>query len=434
MLDHHPLADIFPLIAGDDYAQLVRSIAENGLREKIVLFEGRILDGRNRYRAAVSANVIAGDADATGPDGALRPQFRLFDPDAEGDPLRFVIIHNLHRRHLSESQRAMIAAGLADKSNGGDRKSEKYKEKQRENQRTNLSTDLSNAEAAEMMRVSPMSVKTAKQVLRDGAAETVGAIAADRLAVSLAVQLAELPVDKQREILSNAVDGRAVRGAIRAHRERGQATKARARKDREAKLAARQQALPSKTYGIIVADPEWRFEPFSRDTGMDRAADNHYPTSALDVLQRRDVGAIAADDCILFLWATVPMLAEALCCLDSWGFAWFDRRDGHLVPDKGRCRYVSQFAWDKGAAGTGYWTRNRHELLLIATRGKPVAPALGEQLDSVVRSRKGGHSQKPDKVLDWIDRTWPNTARIELNRRGPARKGWDAWGNEAEMP
>ena len=126
MLDHHPLADIFPLIAGDDYAQLVRSIAENGLREKIVLFEGRILDGRNRYRAAVSANVIASDADATGPDGALLPQFRLFDPDAEGDPLRFVIIHNLHRRHLSESQRAIIAAGLADKSNGGDRKSEKY--------------------------------------------------------------------------------------------------------------------------------------------------------------------------------------------------------------------------------------------------------------------------------------------------------------------
>jgi hypothetical protein len=64
---------------------------------------------------------------------------------------------------------------------------------------------------------------------------------------------------------------------------------------------------------VILADPPWRFEPWSRDTGMDRAADNHYPTSATEEIAALGVSSIAADDCVLFLWATVPMLP------DKWG-------------------------------------------------------------------------------------------------------------------
>ena len=83
-----------------------------------------------------------------------------------------------------------------------------------------------------------------------------------------------------------------------------QGDKAERRAAREAELARRILALPDKKYGVIVADPEWRFEPWSRETGMDRAADNHYPTSATEVIAGRDVASVAADDCILFLWAT----------------------------------------------------------------------------------------------------------------------------------
>ena len=59
--------------------------------------------------------------------------------------------------------------------------------------------------------------------------------------------------------------------------------KADRRADRERELAAKQTALPSKRYGVIYADLEWRFEVYSRETGMDRAADNHYPTSETTV-------------------------------------------------------------------------------------------------------------------------------------------------------
>jgi N6-adenosine-specific RNA methylase IME4 len=188
-----------------------------------------------------------------------------------------------------------------------------------------------------------------------------------------------------------------------------------ARASREAELAVKQAALPDKRYGVIVADPEWRFEPWSRETGMDRAADNHYPTSCTEVIVARDVPSIAADDCVLFLWATIPMLPHALTVMAAWGFS-----------------YVSHYVWGKDKIGMGYWLRERHELLLIGTRGKPPAPAPGTQWFSLISAPRGEHSEKPECFLEMIESYFPNLSKIELNRRGPARPGWDAWGNEAE--
>lgn len=187
------------------------------------------------------------------------------------------------------------------------------------------------------------------------------------------------------------------------------------RLEREAELGAAQYALPDKKYGVIVADPEWRFEPWSRETGMDRAADNHYPTSVIEDISAREVPSIAADDCVLFLWATVPMLPHALGVMEAWGFD-----------------YRSHFAWAKDRIGTGYWNRNKHELLLIGVRGDVPAPAMGTQRSSLIEAPSGSHSTKPDIFLEMIEEYFPSLPKIELNRRGPARAGWDAWGNETE--
>lgn len=230
---------------------------------------------------------------------------------------------------------------------------------------------------------------------------------------------------------------RAIQPAVQAIRAEAQAEKKERRQARETKLGARQSALPQKKYGIILADPEWRFEPYSIDTGMDRAPDNHYPTSDLFTIMRRDVGALAAPDCILFLWATAPMLVEAICVLDAWGFAWIERdsSSGYLAPNKAHARYVTNFCWIKQKMAGGYWNRGKHELLLVATRGKPVAPAQGDQLksdfDGVSHAANAtAHSAKPDDFMAWIDVNWPNTPKIELNARR-ARPGWDTWGLEA---
>jgi N6-adenosine-specific RNA methylase IME4 len=203
--------------------------------------------------------------------------------------------------------------------------------------------------------------------------------------------------------------------ATQASRAERQAEKKAKRTDREVSLAQKQRALPERRYGVIYADPEWRFEVFSTDSGLDRAADNHYPTSTLDEICGRDVASIAADDCVLFMWVTGPMLANGFKVLEAWGFT-----------------YKSRFVWGKEKIGNGYWVRDNAEELLIATRGDVPCPSMGDQFEALQMAAKGAHSAKPERFAEIIESYFPNLPKIELNRRGPARPGWDAWGNEAE--
>lgn len=187
---------------------------------------------------------------------------------------------------------------------------------------------------------------------------------------------------------------------------------------RERELGAQQMALPDRKFGVILADPEWRFEPYSRESGMDRSPDNHYPTSELQEIIDRPVEKIAADDCVLFLWATSPMLPAALQVMEAWGFSY----KTHIVWKKKRAGQ---------ARGTGYWFTGEHELLLVGTCGNIPAPAPGTQFGSVQEAPIGGHSQKPEWQYHLIEKYFPTLPKIELNARGPARPGWEAWGNEA---
>jgi N6-adenosine-specific RNA methylase IME4 len=190
--------------------------------------------------------------------------------------------------------------------------------------------------------------------------------------------------------------------------------KARRRAQREAELGRKICELPTQKYGVIVADPEWRFEVWSRETGMDRAADNHYPTNTTDLIAARDVPSIAAEDCALGLWSTVPMLPQALVVMVTWGFT-----------------YKTHWVWAKDRIGPGYWNRNKHEIFLFGTKGDVPCPAPGEQWDSLIEAPRRGHSEKPDIFMEMIETYFPTLPKIELNCRGKPRPGWHAWGNEA---
>jgi len=182
------------------------------------------------------------------------------------------------------------------------------------------------------------------------------------------------------------------------------------RAERERELGRKQLAMPEKRYGVIYADPPWRFQPYSEVTGMSRAAANHYPV--MDLAAIKALRVPAAIDCVLFLWATMPMLPQACSVLGEWGF-----------------QYKSGFVWIKDRIGTGYWARNRHELLLIGTRGNVPAPAQGTQYDSVIEAAVGKHSAKPVVARKMIEVMYPTLPRIELFARERV-EGWDAWGDE----
>jgi N6-adenosine-specific RNA methylase IME4 len=254
--------------------------------------------------------------------------------------------------------------------------------------------------------------------------ELIDAAKRGEIAPSAAAEIAALPAAEQKRLIE-AADPKVFASVAKERRAEKQAGKRTSREDREQILAQKQLALPKKRYGVILADPEWRFEPYSRATGLDRAADNHYPTSSLDVIKSRDVGSIAADDCVLFLWATAPMLPQALEVMTAWGFAY----KTHAIWRK--AEHVSGRHQHGGLVlGTGYWFRNGHELLLVGTRGNVPAPAQGTQRASMFDAPPRQHSAKPVEAYDLIEFYFPNLPKIELNARSK-REGWDAWGLEA---
>ena len=92
------------------------------------------------------------------------------------------------------------------------------------------------------------------------------------------------------------------------------------------------------------------------------------------------------------------------------------------------------YIWGKDKVGTGLWNREKHELLLIGTRGNVPCPAPGTQWNSLIIAPRGKHSVKPECFLDMIERYFPTLPKIELNRRGAPRPGWDAWGMRSRAP
>jgi N6-adenosine-specific RNA methylase IME4 len=171
-----------------------------------------------------------------------------------------------------------------------------------------------------------------------------------------------------------------------------------------------------RKYPVILADPPWKFEVYEAESGLDSAADAHYPTMAIDDIARLPVADLATRDAVLFLWSTAPHLPQVLGVLEAWAF-----------------QYVTNVVWVKDRAGLGYWVRNQHELLLIARRGDMPTPAPDSRPPSVIHAPRREHSRKPDETYALIERIYPDLPRIELFARH-RRPGWDAWGNELPSP
>jgi N6-adenosine-specific RNA methylase IME4/ParB-like chromosome segregation protein Spo0J len=168
--------------------------------------------------------------------------------------------------------------------------------------------------------------------------------------------------------------------------------------------------LPEGPFGLILADPPWSMG--SPDSQF--APEQHYPCMSMSELKALRLPA--ADDSLLFLWAVNTLLREALELLTVWGFT-----------------YRSNAVWVKNGIGPGVWLRQRHELLLIATRGQVSPPDPEERGDSVIDSRRRRHSEKPEASYALIEQMYPHLSKLELFARGAPRPGWSIWGNQADI-
>ncbi len=182
---------------------------------------------------------------------------------------------------------------------------------------------------------------------------------------------------------------------------------------REEKLRSLAEAAAlAGLYSVIYADPAWEdeFGHAGRDTEI------HYPTMTLDEIKALAVAEIAAPDAVLYLWALPHMIPSALEIMTAWGF-----------------EYRTEIVWGKDKIGLGAWARNQHEVLLIGRKGAfPPPPEAVRSPSLVIAPRLREHSAKPEIFAEMIERWYPESAKIELFRRGPPRSGWAAWGNEAK--
>ncbi|RWF65183.1 MAG: S-adenosylmethionine-binding protein [Mesorhizobium sp.] len=368
-----------------EIALLADDICTNGLNHPIVLYEGKILDGRNRLAACEF--------------GQLEPSFVDYAGD---DPLGFVLSENLRRRHLTESQRAMVAAQIVDWEVGFNQHSG--------------GANLPAHKAAERLSISERAVKAAKRIRDHGAAELIEAIRDGRLSVHAGEAISDLALEAQREVLAREEKQIVARAKeIRAERQRLRHAVRLTHMDmvRDTGRATAPGKL-QRQYPVGYADPPWKFGVRSEVTGREKSAENHYPTMTTDeiIALFRELDPFT-ENAVFFCWATNPMLLDALRLLEALGFT-----------------YVHHWIWDKEVAGTGYWGRDRHEILLIGRRGDIAAPLPGSQPETVHRERKGKHSAKPDFYAETIERLFPGVARLEMFCRSP-RPGWDHWGFEA---
>jgi ParB-like chromosome segregation protein Spo0J len=239
-LQFHPLANCFPLIEGDEFAALVEDVRANGLLVPIVLHEGMILEGRNRFRACAAAGVAC--------------RFEQYTGD---DPLGYVISMNLRRRHLDESQRAMVAAKLATMKQGA---------------RTDLASieAMSQPRAAELLNVGRASVQRARDVLDHGVPELRQAVERGEVSVSTAADVATESAEAQREIVARSEHE--ILRAAKAIRARQTTERFTARMEHHAKLAM-SVPMPERKYPVVLCDPPWRFEVYGGESGMERVAD-----------------------------------------------------------------------------------------------------------------------------------------------------------------
>jgi len=373
----HPVASLFPEMNEQEFEALKTDIQAHGLMEPIWLAEdGRIIDGRHRYKACRELRI--------------EPTFvrnKGYKDDAT--IANAVVSLNLKRRHLNESQRAMVAARLKDVFAKEIKRGRPAKEDEKK------SADMrskASEQAAEALNVSTRTVEYASRILSKATQELVSAVDSGMIAVTAAASLSKLPEALQRKITKMVMDGKAknVRLALKSERTREQIASINA-----------QDAI-SGVYSVVCVDPPWRYAKNRVDDDTQRGQ-TPYPT-----MSEEEIAAIkipAMDNCILWLWTTNAHLVtgEASRILYAWGF-----------------EPKTMLTWVKPGLGLGEWLRGRTEHVILAVKGHPVmqVPIPSTVLEAPV----GEHSQKPELFYKMVEACCPGP-KIEMFAR-QVREGW----------
>ncbi|TWF53246.1 Spo0J and IME4 domain-containing protein [Neorhizobium alkalisoli] len=392
---HHALADLFPMLSDAELNELSDDIAARGQENPVWIFQGQIVDGRNREEACHRAGIV--------------PKYSEYRGD---DPLGFVLSLNLRRRHLTESQRAMVAAKIVDWERGM-------------NQSSAGSANLPTREAARRLSISERAVVSAKRIREHGSLALIQAIDSGRIKVSAGAEISYL----ERQAQDEAIRAEERQIAARAKELRNRRLSInRASRTNMINLIAQQGKvsageMPRAAFPLGYCDFPWEQEAYSNETGQDKGL--KYPSMTVDEGMRLCAGEKSpfTRDAKLYFWTTTNRFRDAIRIIEAWGFA-----------------YVTAITWDKVDIGMGREVRDRTEHLLICKRGEfPGIDLYTAKPPSLYTEKKTQHSRKPVWFAEEIERLHPTMRKLELfQRRESLAQGdirlngqWHFWGFEA---
>jgi len=390
-LAFHPIAAIFPLLEGSALDALAADIKARGLVEPVWIYEGQVLDGRNRMRACEQAGVALRTREFTG---------------TPADAIAHVWSLNFSRRHLSPSQAAIADARRNQIAETYAPIRKAAKDRQAQGGRDKV---------PQLIGEAPL-VSVDGRIERQQGSTVYHSAPHDRETDAVRAKAAGT-----NRTYINVADWLVVEHPAKAEQvERGEKTIAQVTREiRREEILTKTPAAPTGKYRVIYCDPPWKYGDsgiISRD-GITEAytkAETHYPTMSIAELCALPIRDIAESDAVLWLWTTSPLLAESFEVVKAWGFS-----------------YKASMVWHKVRHNVGHYVSVRHELLLICTRGSclPDVPTLYPSVQTIERTKE--HSEKPEEFRAIIDTIYPRGDRIELFARGGAVKGWNRWGNQA---
>lgn len=382
---------LIPPLQPEERDGLEQSILAEGCRDPIVIHNGVIVDGHNRYEICQKHNIAF--------KTILFPQL-----EPTRDDLKIWIITNqFSRRNLSAYQRTVLALALKPLI------AAKAKEKQ-EREGRSLGGTLSQKsvegaidtqkELAKIAGVSHDTIAKVEKIEKETIPEVRERIGLkdtgyQGFSINEAYSLSREPPERQKQIVDKIVNSEA-KGIQDAKR-----------------IIASEQIKDTPVvqgkYKVVYADPPWQYGGSMNETYG--TADKHYPTMSLEDICAMPIPDIIEDNAVLFLWTTSPLLEDSFKVIAAWGF-----------------RYKASFVWDKVKHVMGHYNSVRHEFLLVATRGSCI-PENMKLFDSVVSEERTDHSCKPETFRGIINTLYPSGNRIELFAREKV-EGWESYGNQ----
>ena len=378
----HPAAAVFPSMSEARLQELARSIEEHGQRQPIVMHDGQILDGRNRWNACKR---IAREPITVEWDGA-------------GSPWQYAWDQNAERRDLEASQRAALRV----------RFNESEEAWQREQQQRRQQTSRARRETATLQPraggrfTGPVPRGAGPAAASDGPSGRQRDQIAAQAGTSPRTVARVLQLRKQSpELFEKVADGEVTLSEAARHLQKGR------KQALVREIQDEPSPLPEGPFRVIVVDPPWRYDTSVERSGLKGLVD--YADMSVEEICALPVAKLAHDDAVLWLWTTNAFMRAAYRCLDAWGFS-----------DK------TILTWDKQRLGTGSWLRNVTEHCILAVRGRPVVE-LGAQPTLISEARRE-HSRKPEAFYTLVESLCPGS-KVELFAR-EHRPEWTTWGAE----